>query len=142
MSSPRRARTRSRSLAEATESSGVHRTVTQSMRGAEIFSVPLRYVRRIAAMSLLLSARDAQQGPGMAQRGAATASGGISLQLSSVSKTFAGRQGTVEALRPVDLEVDAGEFVCLLGPSGCGKSTLLSIIAGLEGATTGAIWAD
>ncbi|MGZ3666754.1 MAG: ABC transporter ATP-binding protein [Ktedonobacterales bacterium] len=93
-------------------------------------------------MSLLLSARDAQQSPGMAHSGAATASGGISLRLSGVSKTFAGRRGTVEALRPVDLKVDAGEFVCLLGPSGCGKSTLLSIIAGLEGATTGAIWAD
>ncbi|MGZ6388911.1 MAG: ABC transporter ATP-binding protein [Ktedonobacterales bacterium] len=78
----------------------------------------------------------------MAHSGAATASGGISLRLSGVTKTFAGRRGTVEALRPVDLKVDAGEFVCLLGPSGCGKSTLLSIIAGLEGATTGAIWAD
>jgi NitT/TauT family transport system ATP-binding protein len=93
-------------------------------------------------MSLLLSARDAQQSRGLAHSGAAPTSGGISLRLSGVSKTFAGRQGAVEALRPVDLEVDAGEFVCLLGPSGCGKSTLLSIIAGLEGATSGVIWAD
>src|SRR5204863_9829122 len=56
--------------------------------------------------------------------------------------TFAGRAGVVEALRPVDVEIAAGEFVCLLGPSGCGKSTLLSIIAGLEAASTGTIWAD
>src|SRR5579864_5592264 len=68
--------------------------------------------------------------------------GGIPLRIDDVSKTFAGRTGTVDALRPVNLEVEAGEFVCLLGPSGCGKSTLLSIIAGLESATSGTIWAD
>jgi NitT/TauT family transport system ATP-binding protein len=68
--------------------------------------------------------------------------GGISLQIENVSKVFTGRAGTVEALRPVNLTVEAGEFVCLLGPSGCGKSTLLSIIAGLEPATTGSVMAD
>jgi NitT/TauT family transport system ATP-binding protein len=68
--------------------------------------------------------------------------GGIPLRIDGVSKTFSGRMQAVEALLPVNLEVAAGEFVCLLGPSGCGKSTLLSIIAGLESATTGAVWAD
>jgi NitT/TauT family transport system ATP-binding protein len=68
--------------------------------------------------------------------------GGIPLRVDGVSKTFAGRTQAVEALLPVNLEVAAGEFVCLLGPSGCGKSTLLSIIAGLEPATTGVVWAD
>jgi NitT/TauT family transport system ATP-binding protein len=68
-------------------------------------------------------------------------SGGISINVQGVSKTFSGRANTVEALSPVDLEVNPGEFVCLVGPSGCGKSTLLSIIAGLETATTGTIWA-
>ena len=38
-----------------------------------------------------------------------------------------------EALRAIDLDVGAREFVVLLGPSGCGKSTLLYLIAGLEG---------
>jgi NitT/TauT family transport system ATP-binding protein len=67
--------------------------------------------------------------------------GGIPLKIESVSKTFTGRAGTVEALRPVDVDVKTGEFICLLGPSGCGKSTLLSIIAGLETPTSGAVWA-
>lgn len=68
--------------------------------------------------------------------------GGIPLYIEGASKSFTGRSGTVQALRPIDLEVEAGQFVCLLGPSGCGKSTLLSMIAGLEPATTGYIWAN
>ncbi|TVR14175.1 MAG: ABC transporter ATP-binding protein [Planctomycetota bacterium] len=48
---------------------------------------------------------------------------------------------TVEpVLRAVDLQIAAGEIVCLLGPSGCGKTTLLRCIAGLEGLRGGAIF--
>src|SRR6266487_4144749 len=68
--------------------------------------------------------------------------GGIPLKIEGVSKIFSGRARVIEALRPVDVEVEAGEFVCLLGPSGCGKSTLLSIIAGLESASEGSVLAD
>jgi len=71
-----------------------------------------------------------------------SAPSGISLKIEGVSKIFPVRTGAVEALQPVSVDVAAGEFVCLLGPSGCGKSTLLSIIAGLESATTGTIYAD
>ncbi|MBV9691048.1 MAG: ABC transporter ATP-binding protein [Ktedonobacteraceae bacterium] len=67
---------------------------------------------------------------------------GIPLKIEDVSKVFVARTGTVEALQPVDVDVAAGEFVCLLGPSGCGKSTLLSIVAGLESANSGSVWAD
>ena len=52
----------------------------------------------------------------------------------------AGTARAHEALRAIDLDVEAREFVVLLGPSGCGKSTLLYLIAGLEGATSGHSW--
>lgn len=42
-------------------------------------------------------------------------------------------------LKEVNLEVEQGDFVCLLGQSGCGKSTLLRLLAGLERATQGSI---
>ncbi|HUN44892.1 MAG TPA: ABC transporter ATP-binding protein [Stellaceae bacterium] len=53
----------------------------------------------------------------------------------------AGTERAHEALRDIDLDIAAGEFVVLLGPSGCGKSTLLYLIAGLETATSGDLYA-
>jgi NitT/TauT family transport system ATP-binding protein len=66
----------------------------------------------------------------------------IAVNVEGVSKTFVSNRKTVEALLPVNLAVGAGEFVCFLGPSGCGKSTLLSIVAGLEEASGGTVWAN
>lgn len=40
-------------------------------------------------------------------------------------------------LEDIDLDVDPGEFVCILGQSGCGKSTLLRLLSGLEKPTQG-----
>ncbi|GHO46620.1 ABC transporter ATP-binding protein [Ktedonospora formicarum] len=67
---------------------------------------------------------------------------GIPLRITDVSKIYRGRTQDVEALLPVSLDVEAGEFVCFVGPSGCGKSTLLSIVAGLETASGGEVQAN
>jgi putative ABC transport system ATP-binding protein len=56
-----------------------------------------------------------------------------------VRKTFEAELAPVRALRGVDLDVAAGEFVAIMGPSGCGKSTLLNLVAGLDVADEGEI---
>ena len=66
----------------------------------------------------------------------------MKLEIRGVSKTFHGKGGALDALGSIDLDVQAGEFVCLLGPSGCGKSTLLNIIAGLDQPTQGQVFKD
>src|SRR5436309_9397533 len=64
------------------------------------------------------------------------------LAIEDVSKTFQAATGKVLALDHVNLQVNEGEFVCLVGPSGCGKTTLLNIIAGLEKPDNGNVLAD
>ena len=56
------------------------------------------------------------------------------IEISNVNKTFTQNNGSeaTEVLKDINLNIEEGEFICLLGHSGCGKSTLLRIIAGLE----------
>jgi len=62
------------------------------------------------------------------------------IRLSRVGKSFGSRRhSSVTALHDVDLEVSAGEFVCLIGASGCGKSTILNLVAGLDAPTSGTV---
>ena len=58
------------------------------------------------------------------------------IELRSLTKRF----GSLAAVDDIDLDVEAGEVVCLLGPSGCGKTTTLRMIAGLEDVTAGEIF--
>jgi len=57
-----------------------------------------------------------------------------------VSKVYYMGEVQVHALRGVDFDLYAGEFVVLLGASGSGKSTLLNILGGLDVPTSGEVW--
>ena len=61
------------------------------------------------------------------------------IQISNVSKIFSTGEGEIVALEDINLDIQSGEFICLLGPSGCGKSTLLNAIAGFSPPTSGSI---
>ena len=60
----------------------------------------------------------------------------VGLKVSNVTKVY----DKNIALNQINLEINPGEFVCLLGPSGCGKSTLLRIMAGLDTPTSGKVF--
>jgi multiple sugar transport system ATP-binding protein len=60
-----------------------------------------------------------------------------SVVLRNLTKQYSGN--SAPSLEMLNLEIDDGEFVCLVGPSGCGKTTALRMIAGLEDITSGEI---
>lgn len=65
--------------------------------------------------------------------------GSVKVSVVDVERSFGRGNKTVSALGPMSLDIEEGEFVCLLGPSGCGKSTLLRIVAGLINPSVGEI---
>ena len=60
----------------------------------------------------------------------------LAVRTAALSKTYGGRQ-PVEALKPLDLSVAAGETFGLLGPNGAGKTTLVKLLLGLAHPTSG-----
>lgn len=61
----------------------------------------------------------------------------MSLKINGLSKKF----GSHAALSNLSMEIEDGEFLCILGPSGCGKTTLLRLVGGFEQPTEGSIHA-
>ena len=62
------------------------------------------------------------------------------IELSDVGKTYRSMRGaSYQALKNFNLQIEPGEFLCLLGTSGCGKTTVLNMVAGFEKHTEGRI---
>ena len=64
------------------------------------------------------------------------------LVVEGAKKIYQGDGAPVEALRGVNLELEAGDFVAVMGPSGCGKSTLLHLCGAMDRPTSGRVWLE
>ena len=60
------------------------------------------------------------------------------LEIRNITRRF----GSLEAVKDVTLDIEAGEFFTLLGPSGCGKTTILRMIAGFDAPDAGELYLD
>src|SRR5277367_5175746 len=61
------------------------------------------------------------------------------IAIRNVAKTYA---SGLQALKPINLEIDKGEIFALLGPNGAGKTTLINIICGIVTASGGTVTVD
>jgi ABC-type lipoprotein export system ATPase subunit len=64
------------------------------------------------------------------------------VDLRALDKFYSSAAGDYHALKGIDLQINAGEFVSIIGKSGSGKSTLLNMISGIDRPTTGEVWVN
>jgi putative ABC transport system ATP-binding protein len=75
----------------------------------------------------------------MAMNAAPAPGNGALIALRGTSKNYVTPAGAFPALKHVDLEVEAGDFLAVTGKSGSGKSTLLNLIGGIDRPSSGAV---
>ena len=63
----------------------------------------------------------------------------VVLDAQNIQKSFTDGKSTVDVIKGLSLQVNAGEFVSIVGSSGSGKSTLLHVLGGLERPTSGIV---
>ena len=64
------------------------------------------------------------------------------IELRDISKTYKVGDEVLQALKDVNFDVNAGDFIAIIGPSGSGKSTLANIVGGLDRPGTGTVTID
>jgi NitT/TauT family transport system ATP-binding protein len=74
--------------------------------------------------------------------GVGSPTNGYKLRAAQLGVTYARDGNSVAALEGINLDIQDGEFICVVGPSGCGKSTLLNTMGGFLAPTTGSVSID
>lgn len=64
------------------------------------------------------------------------------LHIDKLHKNYHSKDGVVNAIDDISLDIKNGEYIVIVGPSGCGKSTLLNIIVGIDTKSSGEIKMD
>jgi putative ABC transport system ATP-binding protein len=68
--------------------------------------------------------------------------GGVEVRVNQVSKRYRTAAEEVQALHPIDWQINKGQAVAIMGPSGCGKTTLLNLLGGVDRPTSGQIMVE